>query len=175
MKRAYFLPILLFALVILVAWPSREEIEHPRPEYVGAARCKVCHTEVFDLWNVTGHASALLALKGGERQDSACLACHTTGYGDRGYGSREALVDLGGVQCEACHGAGSLYSRSSVMRQPELSRELGLADVDSTTCTRCHNEKQSPAFKGFAYKAGLLTGTHQRGPVRESTTTPATP
>jgi hypothetical protein len=98
--------------------------------------------------------------------------CHTTGYGDGGYGGKGTLVELGGVQCEACHGAGSLYSRSSVMRQPSLSRELGLAPVDSTTCTRCHNENQSPAFKGFSYKAGLLTGTHQRKPVRGSTTTP---
>jgi hypothetical protein len=172
MKRPYLLPILLFVVITLIAWPSREEIEHPRPGYVGGAKCKVCHVEVFDLWGSTGHAGALSALKGGERQDSTCLSCHTTGYGDRDYGSRETLVDLGGVQCEACHGAGSLYSRASVMRQPKLSRELGLADVDSTTCTRCHNENQSPAFKGFAYKAGLLTGTHQSEPVQESTTTP---
>jgi hypothetical protein len=32
---------------------------------------------------------------------------------------------------------------------------------DSVTCTRCHNAK-SPTFKGFAYEAGLLTGTHSR-------------
>jgi hypothetical protein len=172
MKRSYLPPILLFVFVILAAWPSREEFERARPGYVGAAKCKVCHIEVFDRWSVTGHAGALSALEGAERRDSTCLTCHTTGYGDRGYGGREALVDLGGVQCEACHGAGSLYSRSSVMRQPEFSRLMGLVAVDSVTCTRCHNINQSPAFEGFAYEAGLLTGTHRSEPVRESTTTP---
>ena len=134
-------------------------MEHPKPAYVGAGKCKVCHLGTYNSWKTTIHARALSRLKGEEARDSTCLGCHTTGFGDGGHGSQGNVIDLTGVQCEACHGAGSLYSRSSVMRLPEISRELGLRDVDSTSCVTCHNDK-SPTFKGFAYKAGLLTATH---------------
>jgi hypothetical protein len=101
------------------------------------------------------------SLKGEEAGDPGCLECHTTGFGAGGYKAPDDILDLGGVQCEACHGAGSLYSLSSIMTNPELSGQAGLVMPDSVTCTRCHNAK-SPTFKGFAYEAGLLTGTHSR-------------
>jgi hypothetical protein len=47
------------------------------------------------------------------------------------------------------------------MLDQELSTRAGLVSVDSLTCVTCHNAK-SPTFKGFAYEAGLLTGTHSR-------------
>jgi hypothetical protein len=159
MKRLLIVTIGLVVGIMLAAWPSKEETEHPKPTFVGAGKCKVCHLDVFASWKKTAHARALSTLKPKETENPTCLGCHTTGFGNGGYGSEGCIIDLANVQCEACHGAGSLYSRSSVMRRPELSRELGLATVDSTACTACHNEK-SPSFKGFAYKKGLLTGTH---------------
>jgi hypothetical protein len=47
------------------------------------------------------------------------------------------------------------------MRDPELRIEMGLVKPDSLTCVTCHNS-ESPTFKGFAYQAGLSTGTHSR-------------
>jgi hypothetical protein len=135
--------------------------EEAVPQYVGARKCKVCHLDIYKSWEETKHAWALSALDGDQLQDPKCLACHTTGFGRGGYGAETGLANLSGIQCEVCHGAGSLYSRSSVMRERELSVEMGLVLVDSTTCVACHNS-ESPTFKGFAYEAGLSTGTHSR-------------
>jgi hypothetical protein len=57
------------------------------------------------------------------------------------------------------------------MRQPQRSRQLGLAAIDSATCSACHNQ-ESPTFKGFSYQEGLSTGTHLLKPGRGGTTTP---
>jgi hypothetical protein len=163
MKR----PLVFAALLILAlpaAVPSQREGKGPVPEYVGAMKCKVCHVATYRSWVMTKHARALEALRGGDRGKASCLRCHTTGFGRDGYGSPGVVIDLAGVQCEACHGPGSLYSKSSVMRDPRHSRQLGLVPVDSLTCTRCHNER-SPTFKGFAFKAGLEKGTHLRQPA----------
>jgi hypothetical protein len=143
------------------ARPETAQSEGTAPSYVGARKCKVCHLEIFKSWEKTRHAWALASLEGDQLQEPRCLKCHTTGFGSGGYGGKSGVANLGGVQCEACHGPGSLYSRSSVMRSPELCVEMGLVRPDSTTCVTCHNS-ESPTFKGFAYKAGLSTGTHSR-------------
>jgi hypothetical protein len=149
------------AAVLLTAFSIGEQIEPPQPAYVGASKCKICHVDIFSSWVKTSHAQALSSLKGEESGDAACLECHTTGFGAGGYGTEGIVTDLGAVQCEACHGPGSLYSFSSIMLSPEKRRKAGLTPVDSLLCTRCHNAK-SPTFKGFTYEAGLLTGTHSR-------------
>jgi len=162
-------PLIVTAAIVVFALlgpvPTEEQAESPVASYVGAKKCKVCHLEIFNSWERTKHAEALSALKGEDGKNPACLACHTTGFRRGGYDTEGSVADFAGIQCEACHGAGSLYSRSSVMRQPNLSEAFGLARVDSTTCVTCHNSK-SPTFKGFAYEAGLLTGTHSRRRTR---------
>jgi hypothetical protein len=149
------------AAVLLTALSIGEESESPRPKYVGSIKCKVCHVEIFNSWSETPHARALATLKGDDAGKTTCLECHTTGFGAGGFGGEARMPDLANVQCEACHGPGSLYSFSSVMLDPELSSKAGLVAVDSLTCTRCHNAR-SPTFKDFAFKTGLLTGTHSR-------------
>ncbi len=171
MRRWVLLIVSIVGVGTLFAWPGQEEVEHPSPLYVGALRCKVCHVEIYNSWQETQHAEALLTLAPDKVEDPACLRCHTTGYRDSTYGARAEPTYLGGVQCEACHGPGSLYSKSSVMRDPKKSYLLGLVRIDSTTCIRCHNQ-ESPTFKGFAYQAGLSSGTHLRKPGRGSATTP---
>jgi hypothetical protein len=147
--------------ILLTAFSTGEEVERAEPAYVGATKCKVCHLEIFKSWTGTSHRTAMSSLKGEETGNPRCLECHSTGFGAGGYGAEGGIVDLGGIQCEACHGAGSFYSLSSIMTKPELSSKAGLVVPDSLTCVRCHNVK-SPTFKGFAYKTGLLTGTHSR-------------
>jgi hypothetical protein len=161
MRLRIILPAGVAAAILLTAFSISEEVGPQQPAYVGAKRCKVCHISIFDSWAQTAHAKALSVLQGEDAGDQNCLACHTTGLAAGGYGAKDNIVDLGSVQCEACHGPGSLYSFSSIMLKPELSSKAGLVPVDSLTCTRCHNAK-SPTFKGFAYEAGLLTGTHSR-------------
>ena len=150
---------LTLAVFILAAEETEKAEEEPVPAYVGERRCKVCHLGVFKTWEKTAHAGAFMTLKEDERKNPICIACHTTGYGAGGYDGKQTVVDLTDVQCEACHGPGSLYSRSSVMRDRKRSEELGLVKIAPATCTRCHNE-DSPTFRVFDYKEFLKTGTH---------------
>ncbi len=169
MKKLIIPALLIIASALLVAFSTGEpgeksaeaQPEKPAPAYVGARKCKVCHLDIYKSWEKTKHAWAFSALNDKELEKPRCLACHTTGFGRGGYGGKSAVASLGGVQCEACHGPGSLYSRSSVMRKPELGLQMGLVRVDSTTCVTCHNS-ESPTFKGFAFQAGLSAGTHSR-------------
>ena len=133
--------------------------DKPVPVYVGDRRCKVCHLATFKAWQKTPHARAFETLKEEERKNAICLGCHTTGYGLGGYGNDKIVVDLTAVQCESCHGPGSLYSRSSVMRDREESEKLGLVKIGPSTCTQCHNEN-SPTFRVFDYNEFIKTGTH---------------
>lgn len=126
--------------------------------FVGADRCKVCHLPQHNVWIKTPHARALQTL-GEKRGDPACLPCHSTGLD----GVRDpSAADLSGVQCEACHGPGSLYkspilmSKTKFSQNPEQARRAvqgaGLVLPDEQVCLRCHNDK-SPTFKGFDYSA----------------------
>jgi hypothetical protein len=100
-------------------------------EPIGAARCGTCHPKIYASWRTTAHARSLESLTDAQREDPTCRACHTLEPGS-------ADPALQGVQCESCHGAGSLYSPEHVMRDPRLARLLGLADVDASTCRACH-------------------------------------
>jgi len=147
------------AAIIIAAEESAKQEDKPAPTYVGERRCKVCHLATFKAWEKTTHAHAFDTLKEEERKNPICIACHTTGYGAGGYENSETVVDLTDVQCESCHGPGSLYSRSSVMRERKRSEELGLVRIGPETCTRCHNEN-SPTFRVFDYNEFIKTGTH---------------
>lgn len=161
MKKTMLIAVLAFALAALIFAAEEKEKDEskPVPVYVGERRCKVCHLATFKAWEKTAHAHAFETLEEKERKNPICMACHTTGYGAGGHGSEEMVVALINVQCESCHGPGSLYSRSSVMRDRRRSEELGLVKIEPETCTRCHNEN-SPTFRVFDYKEFLKTGTH---------------
>jgi hypothetical protein len=98
----------------------------PRPAYVGAERCRLCHRAVYTTWSRTPHFRATEAVAA-EPDHGDCLRCHATGP--------EALP---GVQCEACHGPGSRYWRPEVMMDPQKAKEAGLIDPDESVCRNCH-------------------------------------
>jgi hypothetical protein len=113
--------------------------------YLGVKWCRGCHSRrspnpkmrVFHSWEDSAHARAWAVLPEEDRANPACLRCHTTGYGM----PRRAGVsdeDLRGVQCEACHGAGSHYFSWGVMKDPEKSRERGLLKPTREVCNKCH-------------------------------------
>lgn len=127
------------------------------PQYVGVAKCKTCHLKEFNVWSASPHASALDRLSAEQRQKPECVACHVTGHGKPA--APGAAVE--GVQCEACHGPGSLYKSVSIMSKKayesdsegthKKALEAGLVVPTEATCRGCHNEK-SPNFKGFDFK-----------------------
>ncbi len=102
--------------------------------YVGAKKCKMCHTKQHKSWKTTKMANAMDTLKPGAAAeiktkhgldpkkdyttDVTCLQCHTTGFGaEGGYAipdpnDKKAVrkaKKLAGVSCESCHGPGSEY------------------------------------------------------------------
>jgi formate-dependent nitrite reductase cytochrome c552 subunit len=107
---------------------------------VGAETCKACHPAAYEAWRGSPHARARESLPERTRNDKRCLSCHAP----------DAEDGLSGVSCESCHGPGRLYAARYVMRDPELSRALGLADVGERTCAGCHTES-TPSLVRFEY------------------------
>jgi hypothetical protein len=92
--------------------------------YIGAEACSDCHDEAYQFWLHTPHASAYATLSKGHKEFNLdCVSCHVTGYEKPG-GTTVTHVDkLTNVQCEACHGPGSLHqedpkNESALVRKP---------------------------------------------------------
>ena len=150
MKRnLIYLVIGLAALLGVSAW--RLSAQQTKPEapatYIGAisadgsATC-MCHAQPeHKSWATTKHAKAFELLKmAGHEKDEQCLPCHTTGYGKGGYGTPGVTANLEGVQCEACHGPGSVHA--ATMDKSKITR-VPLA----TVCSGCHQEMDIHASK----------------------------
>ncbi|MFP6768775.1 MAG: cytochrome c family protein, partial [Planctomycetaceae bacterium] len=140
-------------------------------EFVGAERCRECHTKPMAQWKQTGHARAFESLARGRTGqehnwiprtfDPECLSCHVTGWHPQdvlpyksGYVDRGSSAHLLGNQCENCHGAGSRH-----VALVEADRiEESLPDVRVTlekarriTCIGCHDLDNSPKFDFDSY------------------------
>lgn len=106
--------------------------------YVGQAVCIRCHVKQFDFVAATKHSQAYRAIDSKENsKKSSCVSCHTTGFGKPGgFVELPAPFELRDVQCEICHGPGSLHFRKgNITRTPSES-----------LCFKCHTKEQSPNF-----------------------------
>jgi len=134
-----------------------------KPEYVGASKCKTCHKAEkngaqYLKWESKKHSKAYESLKSDEAKkkaevmgvkdplkDEKCLSCHTTAYGAKNVAKSFKIEE--GVSCEACHGPGSLYKKSSIMKDHKKSVEAGMvAKVDEKICAQCH-KKDTPGHE----------------------------
>jgi nitrate/TMAO reductase-like tetraheme cytochrome c subunit len=123
-------------------------------EYVGDAKCKICHKIQHSSWLETKHAKAYDVLSDEEKKKPECVTCHITGHDAKG-----ELIP--GVQCEACHGPGSEYKSPKIMSkkgwpaEPEkykaMAIEAGLVYPTEATCVRCHKAEGNPNFKPFDF------------------------
>jgi hypothetical protein len=115
------------------------------PEYAGADSCKTCHQAIYDSWAGTKHAKALSRLSGAEKKGDTCIGCHVTGSAAQ-IAAEGENPKFPGVQCESCHGPGSLHVADAKVM-------TGLSKKPSeSACTKCHNDK-GPHFHGFVYVA----------------------
>jgi hypothetical protein len=112
-------------------------------QFLGASDCQLCHSQHYTDWQGTRHAGALNTLKAiGQDKNTACIGCHTVGYGQAGgFVSEAATPELAGVQCENCHGAG-LNHRSNV-DDPNARPTRSIA---SAVCGNCHNGVHHPTM-----------------------------
>jgi hypothetical protein len=138
--------------------------------YVGANKCRMCHTKQFKAWSETPHAAALanmakadaktvadiaaklkIEVKDGAAKTDGCISCHVTGFKLAGGfpaadSTRHANVSM--VGCESCHGPGSKHIASSKeTKKTTISKAVGTA-----MCMQCHTPDMSPNYKFDTYK-----------------------
>jgi hypothetical protein len=125
------------------------------PDPIGARRCGTCHVKEYEDWKASPHAQALARLSEPKQRDPVCRSCHTTA---------PAATDpeLAGVQCESCHGLGSLYAPRYVMKDEKLRRLLGLEKVTAATCQGCH-DGETPSTRPFDFATWVKLVNHGAG------------
>jgi len=131
--------------------------EPGRASYVGMARCAGCHKAAVTFWNHTVHAQAWKTLvEGGKQADYKCVSCHVTGFGQVGGSSLGFTKKLESVQCEVCHGPGSLHVLGEGNEQPLAIKR----DTPETVCLGCHTEQHSDTFSYVPYLRDIVGPGH---------------
>lgn len=118
-------------------------------DFVGSETCQGCHPEAYQTWLLSKHAHAKASLTPQQSKDARCLSCHSPN-------DREGVASVG---CETCHGAGQFYSPEYVMKDPELSRLVGLVDPTEKMCRTCH-DASSPSLRPFNFEEALKAIDH---------------
>jgi YVTN family beta-propeller protein len=132
------------------------------PIFIGAQACGQCHDgpemgHQFSKWRLSAHAKAYAALALPESKEivrlsgiteepykaKMCLGCHATAAEAEDWELNEGFHLQDGLQCEACHGAGSEYSAEDVMKDRMKSMIRGLKMPTKDDCMLCHRTKGS--------------------------------
>ncbi len=128
------------------------------PSYVGGARCATCHVQEHAFWQTTQHAHAIDTLIERNKQfDRNCIGCHVTGYRQPGGSVLGHTEGLENVQCEQCHGPGSLH-----VANPTLRNVPGgvWTEVPESQCATCHVPEHSPRFVYETYLGRVVGPGH---------------
>ena len=132
-------------------------------QFVGAAACRDCHEDAYDVWAESKHAHAtetLVNLDPPRQFDAECVSCHVTGWNPQeyfpyasGFESLDRTPHLVGNGCENCHGPGAAHvaaeNGEADDEQVAALRELMHRTWDETkadTCIKCHDLDNSPEF-----------------------------
>ncbi|HWN68447.1 MAG TPA: UshA-like (seleno)protein [Haliangium sp.] len=116
--------------------------------YVGAEECSMCHAEATEFWQKTKHHQAWETLEAVNKQfDYECIGCHVTGFAEPGGATLARNEHLRDVQCEVCHGPGSLHVEADGADQP---RTVVRTPAESL-CKGCHSAEHSDTFDFTAY------------------------
>lgn len=133
-------------------------------KYVGAQACAECHGKEYEIWSEGPHAHALDSLKEkSARYDPKCLVCHVGDYqAVDGYVSEEATPKMAPINCEVCHGRGSIH-----VQMGGEGADAALVNPDPPRCIICHDYINDPDFN---YATDWPKIQHGRGrePVGEA-------
>ncbi len=136
--------------------------------FVGAETCKNCHAPAYDFWKkavysvsaldekgnsitrLSGHTKAYETLQEKQKaEDRSCIECHTAGFMQPGgFCKVKEVGPFKGVQCESCHGAGSLHAASA-------DKTLIKRNVPEETCRGCHHVPHIATTESFVYEQKL--------------------
>ncbi len=126
--------------------------------YVGSEACADCHDAAAELWAKTRHAGAWETLETrGQQLDFDCVSCHVTGW-DKPGGSNLAFNEpLRDVQCETCHGPGSIHVAKGGEEKPKA---IQLRPAEDMCATQCHTKEHSDTFEWTAYMRDIVGPGH---------------
>lgn len=130
------------------------EVAKGQAHYAGIEACGDCHEEAVAQWKTTVHAGAYETLVVANKQfDLSCVGCHVTGFREPGGSEVVENEGLTSVQCEQCHGPGSLHVEDPT--PDNIVREAPM-----TVCLTCHTEDHSDTFDYEAYLRDVLGKGH---------------
>jgi hypothetical protein len=109
-------------------------------QYVGSAKCKLCHEYEYNKWAEFRHAHAYKTLvEVNSQYDPECIGCHVVGIGyESGFISEQSPKDLRNVGCEVCHGPASRHIASEGEIKPAEPK---------SACIDCHTSEQDPDYE----------------------------
>lgn len=141
---------------------SRDEKAPPVPDgkagYVGTEECVYCHKEAVEFWRGTRHAQAWETLESANKHlNRDCVSCHVTGWMEPGGATLVANEPLRDVQCEVCHGPGSLHVEADGKEKPG---SMVLAPERDLCATKCHTPEHSDTFEWEAYMRDVTGKGH---------------
>lgn len=145
-----------------VAERNRERFAGVRPPapapgvagYVGVEACADCHSEAVAQWKTTVHGRAYETLVTANKQyDLSCVSCHVTGFREPGGSEVVENEGLQSVQCEQCHGPGSLHVEDPSSANIRL-------EAPSSVCLSCHTPEHSDTFDYLPYLRDVLSPAH---------------
>jgi len=157
---SYLIFFLFIGLLILflknALEPAKEDIT-----ITGSEKCGECHSlknlgDQNKVWKNSGHSGAYTvlfstkaiefnrnnSLNAPDKEDK-CLKCHSTLHFLQGTIPGENFDIKEGIGCEACHGAGSLYSPAQIMKDEDAFIKAGGVKGDEQTCLKCHSVKRN--------------------------------
>lgn len=122
-------------------------------EYIGIDACTDCHDEERKVWDKTPHSHAYATLEEDFKQYNLdCVSCHVTGYGKPGGSTVTHNAKLQSVQCEECHGPGSLHAKD-----PNKAGLIVLKPKPESCVSQCHHPPHVEGFDPVA-KMKLVLG-----------------
>jgi hypothetical protein len=126
--------------------------------YVGSEACTDCHSDAADFWAATRHAHAWDTLEErGQQFDFDCVSCHVTGWDKPGGSNLAHNEPLRDVQCETCHGPGSIHVAKGGEERPS---SVWRAPPEKLCETQCHTKEHSDTFALEPYLRDVVGKGH---------------
>lgn len=131
-------------------------VEKGKPYYVGVEECTTCHDEARKVWDKTDHAKAYPTLQKEFKEFNLdCVSCHVTGYGKPGGSTVTFNEKLQNVQCEECHGPGSIHAKTQKKEDVLIPKPTAESCVST-----CHHPPHVESFDAKARMKLILGPGH---------------